>query len=182
MNTAGPVIRVHYLETEEHFLAAWDRNPRKSKAWILALIALAVVGLVNLPSILREIAKENPGAWMSLVALLLLAAFVIWLLGPGSQRKEVRKSIQKLLTTPPAEAWIEFSDAGFMSTGQGGKSAFYPWTTVSKVLQVADGLLICVDEHAYYWIPQHLFASAEDYGIVTKLAQTKAKLSQTNAD
>jgi len=52
---------------------------------------------------------------------------------------------------------------------------------VSKVLQLADVLLLYVSEHNYYWIPQHVFANTEDYGIVTKLAQTKAKIGQPKA-
>jgi len=110
--------------------------------------------------------------------MLFLAVFVVWVLGPRSQREHALKNIRKQLTSPPTEAWFEFSEAGFMSTGQGGRSAFYPWTTVPKILQRPDGFLVYFDAHNYYWIPLHAFVSADDYRTAAELARSKVKLFQ----
>jgi hypothetical protein len=178
VNTAGPVIRARYLENEEYLLAAWDRNPAKSRAWNLVLIALSIAFLLTLPVSFRERAKGDPGWWITSATALFIAAFLIWWLNPLNQRRLVRKSIRKRITSPPTEAWFEFSEDGFMITGQGGRSAFHPWSTIPKVLQLCDGFLAYFDEHYYYWVPLDTFASAEEYGTVTKLAQSKVKRFQ----
>ena len=178
MNTVGPVIRARYLETEEYLLAAWDRNPAKSRVWNLVLLALTIAGLVALVEDLRARAKGDPGWWVTSATVLFFAALFILLLNPLSQRYQVRKTIRKRLTSPPTEAWFEFSEDGFMSTGQGGRSAFHPWATIPKVLQLRDGFLAYFDEHNYYWIPLDAFASADEFASVAKLAQTKVKLFQ----
>ena len=178
MNTTGPVIRARYLETEEHLLAAWDRNPGKPRLWIILLIALPLAGLLTLPGSFRDRAKGDKVWWSGPAAFLVVSTLAAWWISPAGQRRQIRKSLRKLLVTPPTEAWYEFSEAGFLSTGQGGKSAFHPWATVPKVLQLSDGLLVYFDQNSYYWVPKQAFASTEDYGIVVKLAQTKVKLFQ----
>lgn len=178
MNAAGPVIRARYLENEDYCLAAWDRNPKKSKTWIHLLIVFPIVGLIVLPGTFKDPARGDPMWWVKPAVFVFVAMLAAWWSSPKFHRRQFQKNVRRLLASPPTEAWFEFSDAGFLSTGRDGRSGFHPWNTVPKVKQLADGLLIYFDEQHYFWVPQQAFANAEDYGAVVNLSQTKAKVFQ----
>ncbi|HEU0010612.1 MAG TPA: YcxB family protein [Verrucomicrobiae bacterium] len=179
MNTAGPVIRAHYLETEEYFVEAWDRNPRKQRMW--TIYAGVVIGLGVIVALELSKPRRDRFWWFAPAAAFVIAMFAMYWLSPPGQRRQIRRTIRKRLASPPAEAWFEFSDAGFLSTGRDGRSGFHPWSTVAKVVQLPDGLLLYFDENYYHWVPQRAFGCPEDYATVNTIAANKAKLFQRAA-
>jgi len=179
VNTAGPVIRAHFLETEEYLLEAWARNPKKQRFWTIYAGVVIAIGLI----VALELSKPRRDRfwWFAPAAGFVAAMFALYWFSPPGQRRQIRRTIRKQLVSPPAEAWFEFSDAGFLSTGRGGRSEFHPWSTVPKVVETPDGLLLYFHEHYYYWVPQRAFECPEDYDVVTKIAENKAMLFQRAA-
>ena len=80
MNTAGPVIRARYLETEEHSLEAWDRNPKKQRAWTLYVGVAIAIGLI----VALELSKPRRDRfwWFAPAATFVIVMFALCWLSP----------------------------------------------------------------------------------------------------
>lgn len=100
----------------------------------------------------------------------------LWI-GPIGQRRRLRKSLRKDLSNPPTEAWLEFAESGFMTSGKGGQSSFHPWATVPHAIEFSDGLLVYFgdNEYSFFWVPHSAFGSHQDYEVMLALVRAKVK-------
>lgn len=178
MNTAGPVIRAQYFETEAYFLEVWDRNPRKPGSILFVVIA---AGAIAIGVMLLDKYVGRHGLWWGPPAAGLVAGlFVVYFFLPQGHRRHFRRSIRKQLVNPPAQCSFEFTDAGIRWTGADGRSVFNPWSTVPEVVQLPDGLVVCF-ERSYYWVPQRAFSSLEAYATASSMAEANVKQFQRAA-
>ncbi|MBL9172337.1 MAG: hypothetical protein JNL10_02280 [Verrucomicrobiales bacterium] len=177
MNDRLKVIRAKFLETEGHYLTAWERHPRNT-AWIWIIIAIPlVIGLLNLPGIIKDQKAGRNEWWAALIPVLLISILVWFYMSPSGQRRSIRKSLKKVLRSPPVEAWFEFADAGFLATGRDGRNSFHPWVAVPKAIECSDGVLIYIDDtnQAFFWLPQTAFSSPDDYSALKQLLIAKVR-------
>lgn len=128
--------------------------------WIIILAVIAVLFWFGSAG---DRKKGDHLWWLAPMAGLLAAGFACYWLSPADQRRQLRKSLSKVITDPPAQGWFEFADAGFLSAGKAGRSSFHPWSTISSVVECADALVIYFEENTYYWVPQSAFGSSQDY-------------------
>jgi hypothetical protein len=176
--SANPkVIRATYLETEEHCLRAWGRNPKKPRFWLVLCIAVPISFGVILLEEFKNTRSRRTVDWTAVLVPIVVGLLLSLWISPLGQRWQLRKSLRKVLCNPPTEAWFEFAEDGFMASGKGGQSSFHPWATVPSAVQFSEGVLIYFAEHeqSYFWIPQSAFGSPQDYEALLALVGAKVK-------
>lgn len=161
----APVIRARVIEDEAFHVTAWERNPKRARSGPLLVLILGAVLALSARDVITEFRAGNPRWWIGWAALLVVIPLFWFWFGPGSTRRRVPQAARKSLKHGSAESWYEFSTAGFLFAGQGGRTVFTPWTEVAGVYRLEDGISILVDPdgYAYYWVPQSSFSSPPEF-------------------
>jgi hypothetical protein len=163
VNTGPRVIRVTLLETEEVFLEALEQNPRNRHPWLKLGAVLLMLGFFFGTLVVAEYRHGEKIQDLPWIPITLSGGVALYVFAPPAQRWRFRRQLRKHLTDPPTEAWFEFGESGYLSTGKGGRSAFYPWPTVHSVVESPYGLAIGTSKEVFQWIPKRAFENAQDY-------------------
>lgn len=169
------VIRARVIEDEEFHVTAWERNPKRMRfGRMFVIISVLVVGLTA-PDAVREYRAGNHRWWYGHAAVTFCLPLCWFGFGPGAFRRRIRKAARKHLKDGPIESWYEFSSAGFLFTGQGGRAIFTPWANVIAACRRHDGVSVLMDEQGtgYFWIPDTGFAAEPDRRAALELMRQK---------
>src|SRR5689334_21895933 len=170
--TAGQrIIRVSCPETEEFLLESCRQDPKRHSLWrVLVFMVPLVLALFSLQAV-SDKRKGDQAWWVSIVVGPAVAVLVFSLL-ILNQKRQLRKAIRKRLAQDGVETWLEFTDVGFLAAGPAGSSSHHPWKLVPRVVEKSEGLIIYVNEAAYFWLPKRVFIEA-DFASLVDLIATK---------
>lgn len=168
-------IRVSYVEDEAYFLESFEKMPPaegvKSYKATSVIMVMTMAGAVVMAFLARHDQKKGDPLWWLPLVIFPCILLLVWFanLSPNAQRRTLRKELKKHVQTPPAKAWLEFGDTGFLSAGHGGRSSYFPWQTIPRAVVRADGMHIFTDGTTAYWLPKRIFASEEDFRLLEAL-------------
>ena len=168
-------IRVGYLENEEHYFEAAAQDPLRRSIWLMVGLPCCFGFILFGWQTLTDYRNGVHLWWIHGLIGALFVGFVLVLFGPIGQRWLLKKALRKRLANPPTQAWFEFTEAGFLSTGREGSSSHHPWTLVPRVIERPKGLLIYVEERMFFWVPKRVFSSPKDFTDLIDLILTRVK-------
>jgi hypothetical protein len=175
VNAPSSSIRICVLETEEYFLEAFAHDPIRKRMWLIGSAASwFIFGYFVLDSVIARRKGHRHWRLGAAIGFFVSVLMSLWF-SPAGQKWQLKRNLHKRLTRPPTQAWFEFREAGFLSAGREGSSSHHPWTLVQRVIEKTAGLLIYIDENAYFWVPKRAFSSPEDFARLVELIITRVK-------
>src|SRR5579884_517053 len=178
--TAVPPVRIVYTENAEFLLESSEHASDRKMAKMTRLFIWAIVFFVPVRlsiNLVRDVhAMDVRDICINLVFIFGVPVF-FWVFGilptKKSYLRRSKKAYRNLTGRNETTMAYEFGDGGFSCSTHAGTTMQHPWSTISKVVEKPDGLLIYTGPKIFLWFPKRFFTSATEYEQLLQIVERK---------